>query len=42
MKYIGFNCGGFRLPIKNMSAENFAAFKADVNALKMEELFSKV
>jgi N-acetylneuraminate lyase len=42
MKYIGFDCGEFRLPIKNMTAENFEAFKTDVKALNMEELFSKV
>jgi len=42
MKYIGFDCGEFRLPIKNMRTENFEAFKADVKTLKMEELFSKV
>jgi len=42
MKYIGFDCGGFRLPIKNINAENFEAFKTDVKALNMDELFSKV
>ena len=42
MKYIGFDCGGFRLPIKNMNAENFETFKTDVKALNMEELFSKM
>jgi N-acetylneuraminate lyase len=42
MKYIGFDCGEFRLPIKNMNAENFEAFKKEVNALNMDELFSKV
>lgn len=40
MKYIGFDCGEFRLPIKNMSIENFEAFKKDVKALNMENLFS--
>ncbi len=40
MKYIGFDCGEFRLPIKNMTAESFEAFKKDVKALDMEELFS--
>jgi len=42
MKYIGFDCGEFRLPIKNMTAESFEAFKKDVKALEMEKLFSKV
>lgn len=40
MKYIGLDCGDFRLPIKNMTAENFEAFKKDVKALNMESLFS--
>lgn len=40
MKYVGFDCGEFRLPIKNMSAENFELFKTDVKALNMETLFS--
>lgn len=40
MKYIGFDCGEFRLPIKNMTAENFEFFRKDVKALNMEELFS--
>jgi N-acetylneuraminate lyase len=42
MKYIGFDCGEFRIPIKNMNAENFESFKKEVNALNMDELFSKV
>jgi len=42
MKYIGFDCGEFRLPIKNMNAESFQAFKKDVKALNMEELFSRI
>jgi N-acetylneuraminate lyase len=40
MKYIGFDCGEFRLPIKNMTAESFEGFKKDVKALGMEKLFS--
>ncbi len=40
MKYVGLDCGDFRLPIKNMTAESFEAFKKDVNDLKMESLFS--
>ena len=40
MKYIGFDFGQFRLPIKNMTEENFEAFKKDVRALDMENLFS--
>jgi len=33
MKVVGVNCGGFRLPVKNMSAEQFEEFKKDVDAL---------
>ncbi len=40
MKYVGMDCGEFRLPIKNMTAESFEAFKKDVKALDMEKLFS--
>ncbi len=40
MKYVGLDCGEFRLPIKNMSAESFEAFKKDVKALNMENMFS--
>lgn len=32
MKLVGQNCGEFRLPIKNMSAEQFEAFKRDTEA----------
>ena len=40
MKYVGVDCGEFRLPIKNMAAESLEAFKKDVKALDMENLFS--
>lgn len=40
MKYVGMDCGEFRLPIKNMSEDRFEAFKKDVKALNMEDLFS--
>ena len=40
MKYVGIDCGEFRLPIKNMTAESFEAFKKDVKALDMEKMFS--
>jgi N-acetylneuraminate lyase len=40
MKYIGFDCGGFRLPIKNTWQGKFVEFKEDVRALNMEDLFS--
>ncbi|HRX12252.1 MAG TPA: dihydrodipicolinate synthase family protein, partial [Draconibacterium sp.] len=40
MKYIDFDCGEFRLPIKNMTVENYESFKADVKSLDIENLFS--
>jgi N-acetylneuraminate lyase len=40
MKYIGFDCGGFRLPIKNKWLAKYDEFKEEVRALKMENLFS--
>jgi N-acetylneuraminate lyase len=40
MKYVGFDCGGFRLPIKNNWQGKYDEFKEDVQALKIENLFS--
>lgn len=42
MKYIGMDCGQFRLPVKNMSANNYGKFTEDVRSLNMEEYFSKI
>lgn len=42
MKYIGINCGEFRLPVKNMSGELYKMFVEDVKKLNMEQLFSKL
>jgi len=36
MNLIGLNCGKFRLPVSNMSAEQVEAFKADVNKIGFE------
>lgn len=33
MKLVGLDCGGFRLPVKNMSEENFESFQKDVHSL---------
>lgn len=33
MKLVGINCGEFRLPVKNMSAEQFERFTKDVEAV---------
>ncbi len=42
MRYLGFDCGEFRSPIKNMSSEDYKKFTEDVKALAMEEEFSKI
>lgn len=42
MKYIGFDCGQFRLPVKNMSATDNEKFVKDVYSLNMQELFSNL
>ena len=41
MKLVGLDCGGFRLPVKNMSAEQFENFKKDVAAVGFESFKSK-
>ncbi len=41
MKLIGLDCGGFRLPVKNMNKEQFEAFKKDVSALGFEAFKSR-
>lgn len=33
MKVVGLDCGGFRLPVKNMTEERFGDFKNEVEAL---------
>jgi len=42
MKYVGLDCGQFRLPIKNMSVSDYEKFTEDVRSLNMQELFSKL
>ena len=42
MRYVGFDCGEFRSPVKNMSREDYRKFSEDVKALAMEEEFSKI
>jgi len=42
MKYIGLDCGEFRLPVENMNPDSIELFEKDVRALKMEKLFSKL
>ncbi|GAO29014.1 dihydrodipicolinate synthase family protein [Geofilum rubicundum] len=40
MKYLGFDFGKFRIPVKNMSAEAYERFVSDVDALDMSALLS--
>lgn len=40
MRFLGFDCGKFRLPVKNMSNEDYQRFSDDVRLLRMENLFS--
>lgn len=40
MKLIGIDCGEFRLPVKNMSAEDFELFKEDVAAIGFSQFAS--
>jgi N-acetylneuraminate lyase len=42
MKKIGMDCGEFRLPISNMSDEQFKLFSADVDALGFSDYASKI
>ena len=41
MKYVGFDCGEFRSPVKNMGEGKYEKFKEEVRSLDMEHLFSK-
>ena len=40
MKMIGLDCGGFRLPVKNMSNADFELFRKDVSALSFDNFKS--
>jgi N-acetylneuraminate lyase len=40
MKYIGIDCGKFRLPVKNMTDKMYEDFMKDVKLLKMDKFFS--
>jgi N-acetylneuraminate lyase len=40
MRYNGFECGEFRLPVTNMSKDDYERFCNDVRLLDMENLFS--
>ncbi|MBI5009743.1 MAG: dihydrodipicolinate synthase family protein [Bacteroidia bacterium] len=40
MKFIGLDCGEFRLPIKNIDPNTYSLFESDVKALGIDNLFS--
>lgn len=40
MKLVGMDCGAFRLPVRNMTAEQFNAFRTDVAALGFDSFQS--
>lgn len=42
MKYIGFDCGEFRSPVRNMDPSVFPRFMEDADALNIRELFSRI
>lgn len=42
MRFVGLECGEFRLPVKNMSSEAYKQFVADVDALDMAAHFSRI
>ena len=42
MRFIGLDCGEFRLPVRNMSSSDYQAFVKDVMSLGMDDLFSKI
>lgn len=41
MKMIGVDCGGFRLPVRNMNDEQFKLFKKDVEQINFSSFCSK-
>lgn len=42
MKLLGIDCGEFRLPVKNMNAEQFEAFKKDTEQIGFAEFSSRL
>jgi N-acetylneuraminate lyase len=40
MKFLGFDCGKYRLPVRNMTDQKYDEFVRDVKALGMKEYFS--
>jgi len=41
MRYIGFDCGEYRLPVSNVEDRLYEEFVKDIRKLDIEELFSK-
>ncbi len=41
MKYIGIDCGNFRLPVRNMADDLYPEFVKDVKRLNIDHLFSQ-
>lgn len=41
MKQVGLDCGEFRLPVKNMTAEQYKSFESDVKKLNFNSFCSK-
>jgi len=42
MRYIGLDCGQFRLPVRNMTESRYREFEKDVRSLGMDDMFSKI
>ncbi|HEU4632839.1 MAG TPA: dihydrodipicolinate synthetase, partial [Flavisolibacter sp.] len=42
MKLLGLDCGEFRLPVKNMTAEAFEAFKSDTEKINFNAFASRL
>ncbi|MDF2188738.1 dihydrodipicolinate synthase family protein [Paraflavitalea sp. CAU 1676] len=42
MKLIGINCGEFRLPVKNMTADDFTRFRKEVEQLNFSSFSSRL
>ncbi len=40
MRYVGLDCGKFRIPVRNLTDEMYTEFVRDVNSLDIEDLFS--
>lgn len=41
MKLVGLDCGGYRLPVKNMSKEQFELFKSDTEEINFSSFCSR-